>query len=351
MPFILNAWYVAAWPAEVSPGAVLGRTICGKPMAFFRDAAGAVAALEDRCCHREMPLSLGLVENGTLRCGYHGLRFDGSGACVEIPGQVNIPPRARVRRYPAVERYGWIWVWPGDAAAADPAAVPAIFQRMDHPEWTPCGGTTYVKCHYQLISDNLLDLTHEAYIHRSSLGNQAVVEHPITVKGDAAGVTVQRLIPDHEPAPFWKARLFGKLGRHVNADRWQIIRFEPPANLVLDVGVTPAGRPRVEGVEACNTNAITPETEDSTWYFWGFARKFNRDDAALSTKLMETIAKIFEEDRAACEAVHRVMRREPGRAVVDVNADQGTILARRMVAERLKAEAAANATSARAAAE
>lgn len=346
MPFMLNAWYVAAWPREVEAGKILARTICGQPLVIFRDAGGMAVALEDRCCHREMPLAMGWLENGTVRCSYHGLRFDGAGRCVEIPGQPNIPPRARVRAYPMVERHGWLWVWPGEAEKADPAAIPEIFARMDHPEWTACGGTTYIKCHYQLISDNLLDLTHETYIHRSSLGNQAVVEHPITTASDAAGVTVQRLIPNHEPAPFWKANLFQKLGRHEMADRWQIIRFEPPANLVLDVGVTPTGCARAEGVEGCNTNAITPETEDSTWYFWGFARKFNRDDAALSQKLVETVAKIFEEDREACEAVHRVMRRNPGRGVVDVNADQGTILARRIVAARIKAEQEAQAQAA-----
>src|SRR5262249_16879625 len=121
--------------------------------------------------------------------------------------------------------------------------------------------------------------------------------------------------------------------------------------LVLDVGVTPAGQPRAAGVEGCNTNAITPETEHSTWYFWGFTRKFARDDEALSQKLVETVAKIFEEDREACEAVHQVMQRNPGRAVIDVNADQGTILARRLVAERLRGEQGAGAhTGAQAAA-
>ncbi len=236
-------------------------------------------------------------------------------------------------------------MWPGDPTKADRALIPAIFERMDHPEWTATGGTTYVKCHYQLISDNLLDLTHETYIHRSSLGNQAVVEHPITVTSDKDSVIVQRLIPNHEPAPFWKAQLHGKLGRHEMADRWQIIHFQPPANLVLDVGVTPTGRPRHEGVEGCNTNAITPENEDGTWYFWGFARKFRRDDAELSQKLAETVAKIFEEDRAACEGVHQVMKGSKGRPWIDVIADQGNILARRIVAERLALEQATRAAA------
>src|SRR6185369_13880286 len=124
MPFIMNAWYVAAWPRDVEAGKILARTICNQPLVLFRDARGAAVALEDRCCHREMPLAKGWLENGTVRCGYHGLRFDGSGKCVEIPGQSNIPPRARVRAYPLVERHGWLSVWPGDAAKADAALTP-----------------------------------------------------------------------------------------------------------------------------------------------------------------------------------------------------------------------------------
>ncbi len=102
MPFIMNAWYVAAWPREIEAGKLLARTICNESMVLFRDAAGKAAALEDRCCHRQMPLGKGWLEDGTLRCGYHGLRFDGAGKCVEIPGQPNIPPRARVRTCPSV---------------------------------------------------------------------------------------------------------------------------------------------------------------------------------------------------------------------------------------------------------
>jgi vanillate O-demethylase monooxygenase subunit len=150
-------------------------------------------------------------------------------------------------------------VWPGETQLADPAKVPVMFERNAHLDWTSIGGTTYVKGHYELISDNLLDLTHEAYIHRDSLGNQAVVEHPIEVLHTDATVTVQRFIWDHAPAPFWKAMLHRKLGKHVSADRWQIINFAPPANLVLDVGVAPAGSGireghRSPGVEGCNLN-------------------------------------------------------------------------------------------------
>lgn len=350
MPFIMNAWYVAAWPREVEAGKILARTICDEPLVMFRDAHGKVSALEDRCCHREMPLSHGWMEEGTLRCGYHGLRFDGAGRCVECPMQEFIPPGATVRTYPVVERHGWLWLWPGDAARADPAMIPAIFARNHHPDWTSVGGTTYVRGNYQLISDNLLDLTHEAYIHRDSLGNQAVVEHPIHVAADEHSVLVRRHIPEHEPAPFWKAMLFRKLGRHVLADRWQEIHFMAPANVVLDVGVAPANSgaftgDRSGGVEGCNLNAITPETGTSTHYFWAFARKFHRDDEALSAKLVETIANIFEQDRVAIEAVQKVMDRNPGRKVIHLQTDKGQNMARRMVEARVGAERGAPAAA------
>ncbi|MSQ69906.1 MAG: aromatic ring-hydroxylating dioxygenase subunit alpha [Betaproteobacteria bacterium] len=345
MPFILNAWYVAAWPAEVASDKLLARTICAKEMVFFRDAAGRAVALEDRCCHRQLPLSQGWMEQSTVRCGYHGMRFDGAGLCVEVPAQDFIPPGARVIAYPVVERHGWIWVWPGDADRADPALVPDMFERNDHPDWTSGGGTTYIKGHYELISDNLLDLTHETYIHRDSLGNQAVVEHPIEVTSGEDTVTVQRLMIDHEPAPFWKKMLHLKLGRDVSADRWQIINFAPPANLVLDVGVAPTGTgvpqgKRSAGVEGCNLNAITPESEDSTWYFWAFSRKFVREDGELSKKLVDTVRGIFEQDRVAIEAVHQTMKKNAGRPVVHLLNDKGQNLARRMVARRLEQEAA-----------
>ncbi len=340
MPFILDAWYVAGWPHEIADGQLLARTLCGQPLVLFRAADGRAAALEDRCCHRQLPLSRGRLEQGTLRCGYHGLRFDAAGACIECPMQDFIPAAAHVRSVPVVERHGWIWVWPGDPVLADAARVPAMFARNAHPDWTSVGGTTYVRGHYELISDNLLDLTHETYLHGDSLGNEVVVRHPISVEEDATGVTVKRFMPAHDPAPFWKAMLRRKLGADVAADRWQEVRFEPPANLVLDVGVAPAGdgadpARRGAGVEGCNLNAITPESEHGSWYFWAFSRRFHRDDAALSAQLVETVARIFEQDREAIEAVHATLQANPQGPVLHLATDRGQLAARRRVRQLL----------------
>ena len=345
MPFVMNAWYVVAWPHEVTRDKLLARTVCNEAMVLWCGEDGNVAALEDRCCHREMPLAKGRLEQGTVRCIYHGLRFGPDGRCVEVPGQERIPPSLKVRRYPVALRHGWVWVWPGDPAKADLDLIPEIHARNEDPDWTSGGGTTYLKCNYQLVSDNLLDLTHETYIHANSLGNSAVVENPMETKADGDRVTVTRWMINHDPAPFWKAALKSATGYEGPCDRWQIINFVPPANLVLDVGVAPTGTGapegnRSKGVPGCNLNAITPETETTTWYFWAFSRSFQRDDAELTTKLAARVAQIFEEDRFAVEAVQEVMNRHPGRPFVSLRIDAGGIAARRIVDKLVTAERA-----------
>ncbi|MGH7003679.1 MAG: hypothetical protein ACREIP_07005, partial [Alphaproteobacteria bacterium] len=178
------------------------------------------------------------------------------------------------------------------------------------------------------------------------LGNEHVVEHPIKVTSGSDWVTVTRLIPNHDPAPFWKKAIKNaqNLATDVMCDRWQVIHFRPPANLVLEVGVAPTGTGaltgnRSKGVEGRNLNAITPETEDSSFLFWTLARNFSREEA-FDKLFADSTAKILEEDRATCEAVHQVMQRSRGRSVIDINADGGHVLARRMMARLVDEESA-----------
>jgi vanillate O-demethylase monooxygenase subunit len=123
--FPRNFWYVAAWDDEVKRGQLMRRTICGQPIVLWRKEDGTPAALEDRCAHRHMPLSDGFLRGDNVECPYHGLTYDASGACVRIPSQNLIPPSVRVRSFPVVERYHWVWLWMGDPALADPAAIGA----------------------------------------------------------------------------------------------------------------------------------------------------------------------------------------------------------------------------------
>ena len=338
--FLRNYWYVCGWDYEIGRE-ILARRILDEPIVLFRQGDGTPVALEDRCCHRQLPLSMGKLIDDTLQCGYHGLVFDGTGTCVKIPGQNNVPRGASVRSYPVVEQHRFIWIWMGDPERADESQIPSYMKWNDAEGWTTTGASLHLECDYQLLVDNLLDLTHETYVHVDSLGNEAVVEHPLKTTRNGEEVLVTRWMLDHQPAPFWKAAI----DRAENCDRWQMIHYTPPANVCLDVGVavTGTGAPdgdRSHGVNGWNLNAITPETGSSCWQFWSFTRNFQPGDEAVTDKLHENVIRIFNEDKRILEAQQKSLETtRPEFCAVDVTADTGTIQARRVIDAALKREA------------
>ena len=174
---LLNAWYVACTPAEIDDKP-LGRTLCKQPIVFYRAGDGTVAALDDFCPHRSAPLSLGRVIEGKLVCGYHGLEMGCDGKTIAMPGQ-RVRAFPAIRSYPVVERHGFVWVWPGEAALADPAAIPAC-AWADSPDGAYGGGLFHIGCDYRLMVDNLMDLSHETCVHATSIGQKEIDETPIT---------------------------------------------------------------------------------------------------------------------------------------------------------------------------
>ena len=268
--FLRNYWYVAAKDQEIGRKP-FGRIILGEPVVFFRSEDGTPIALEDRCPHRRLPLSMGkLVGDDVLQCHYHGLRFDRTGACVRVPGQDAIPATAKVKTYPVVERYKWLWIWMGDPALADPAQI-VDYHWLDDPNWGAKTDYLHAECNWQLVNDNLLDLTHLAFVHETTIGNMALVEHAaVRVQRTPQGVQVTRWIID-QPAPPTFVKVGGFTG---NVDRWQIIDYMPPSFIRLDVGATPTGTGapegrRVGGIQMRNLNAMTPETEVNHALFLG----------------------------------------------------------------------------------
>ncbi|HEX2199034.1 MAG TPA: aromatic ring-hydroxylating dioxygenase subunit alpha [Burkholderiales bacterium] len=338
--FPLNAWYAAAWSHEVSARTVLARTVCNQRMALWRTAEGSAAALEDACWHRRLPLSMGHVEGSDVVCRYHGLAFDGAGRCTRMPSQERISPSAKVRAYPVLERHRLIWVWPGDPQHADPALVPDLHWNSD-PAWEGDGATLFAKCDYRLIVDNLLDLTHETFVHATSIGHRAIAATPAETTHDERTVTVTRWMHDIDAPPFWRTQL----ARPGNVDRWQIIRFEAPCTLVLDVGVAVAGTgalqgDRSQGVNGRVLNTITPQTGSTCMYFWTLLRNYRLRDQSLTNQLREANARIFEEDRAVVEAQQRALDEAGGAGIHNLNIDAGSVWARRIIDRMIGEEAA-----------
>ena len=338
-PFPLDAWYAAAYDVEVRRE-LLARTICGKKIVLFRRQDGAAAALADACWHRLLPLSKGRLEGDELVCGYHGIAYDPRGRCTFMPSQETINPSASVRAYPVVERHRFIWIWPGDPALADPAKIPDMHWNHD-PSWAGDGKLIPVKCDYRLVVDNLMDLTHETFVHGSSIGNRAVAEAPFDVTHSGRFATVTRWMRDVDPPPFWAAQL-GKPGK---VDRWQIIRFEAPCTVVIDVGVAPAGTgapegDRSQGVNGHVLNTITPETDGTCLYFWAFARNYRLEEQRLTHELREGVARIFSEDETILEAQQSALDEHPDHVFYNLNIDAGAMWARRLIDRMIAAERA-----------
>ncbi len=337
--YVRNAWYVAAASDEIG-AAPLGRTICGQRMVVFRGAGGAVSVLEDFCPHRGAPLSLGRVrDDGAIVCGYHGLVMGGDGRCIGMPGQ-RVRPTIRV--YPAIERYGFVWVWPGDKRAADPAQLPHL-PWAESPEWTYAGGLYHVACDYRLMIDNLMDLTHETYVHATSIGQPEIEEATPATRVEGNSAITSRFMSNISAPPFWRTALRGNhLADDVPVDRWQICRFTPPSQVMIEVGVAHAGHggheaPADKKVSSIVVDFITPETETSIWYFWGMARNFNIGDATLTATIRDGQGEIFREDVGILEAQQRNLTEQPERHLMRLNIDMGGFEARRIL-ERLVAE-------------
>ena len=349
--FIKNTWYVACAVSELDAlgDKPLGRTICNERMAFFRGADGRVAAVEDFCPHRGAPMSLGKVCKGQLRCGYHGLEMGPDGKTVHMPGQ-------RVRAFPAVksfaviERYGFVWVWPG-AAEADPARMP-VFEFFDNPAWAYGGGLYHVQADYRLMIDNLMDLTHETYVHATSIGQPEIDETPCETRIHGDEIITQRFMDKIQAPPFWQMAMKANgLDPQALVDRWQICRFTPPSHIMIDVGVALHGQggfhaPAHAKAYSVVVDFITPETDTSHWYHWGMARNFKPEDAQLTASIREGQGRIFGEDMEMLQLQQANITRWPERKLLMLNIDAGGVQSRRVIERHLQAEQAAQVATA-----
>jgi phenylpropionate dioxygenase-like ring-hydroxylating dioxygenase large terminal subunit len=335
--FARDHWYVVAAGDELGEQP-LGRVVLGEPLVLFRDRDGAAVALADRCPHRRYPLSLGTVCDGDLRCGYHGFTFDGRGTCVAVPGQDHIPSRADVRSYPVVEQGPWLFVWMGDAAHPDHDRLPAL-PFLTGPGWTAVHGMQVLAARYELLVDNLLDLSHETFLHAGLIGTPEVAATPIETSLDEAArvVRVSRHMDGAECPPFY-AR---STGLSSPIDRWQDIEFFAPGIYVLHSRIAPAGAapgPDDGAAHAEILYGITPSTATTTYDFWLVARDFALDDGAVSEFLGEMNDAVVAQDVAALGVLEQRVAAEPDGFEVNVRIDRGGLHARRMIRELIASE-------------
>jgi phenylpropionate dioxygenase-like ring-hydroxylating dioxygenase large terminal subunit len=334
--YLRNHWYVVARTEELGRK-LMQRYLLNEPYVMYRTEDGRPVALPDRCPHRRYALSEGSLIGDNVRCDYHGLAFDPDGVCVDIPGQEKIPPQMCAKPVPLVEKHNMVWGWMGEPEKADPARIPD-FHWMDKPGWTCSDDSRGFDCHYQLVVDNLLDLTHETYVHTKTIGQAELVEAPIEARRENGAVLVDRIVRDCAAPPlFSKVVDFGG-----NIDRYQFVRFEPPCYIWIDARAVPTGTNDFDkGLQWVVMNALTPETDDTMHYFWGLSRHFAQDDADMTRDIHEALIRTFEEDSGVLKIQHELIQSDaPGAMGNNINADRGITLAHHLVDELMAAEQA-----------
>lgn len=298
MPFLGEAWYVACFADEVTSEAAVARTICGEPMFLYRDHAGDLVAVRDACPHRMAPLSMGIYQDGVVTCRYHGLSFGSGGQCVANPHGA-ITSALSAKSWPVIERHGFVWVWPGDPAEADPVMLPDLSIVDATPVNGQFRGYLPTAANYQLCTDNILDLSHVDYLHPDTLGGGlSSVKPKVTADGDSVNIRWENL---SEVAPAAFDREF--LVQGAPSDTITQVTWYPPAIMRLRVSITPTTPEAGPPISITTAHIMTPETDMTTHYFFVSTRDFHDQDPAFNAGLAGFVTRIFtDEDKPMLEA-------------------------------------------------
>ncbi|WP_137924253.1 aromatic ring-hydroxylating dioxygenase subunit alpha [Cupriavidus sp. 2SB] len=335
MTYPRNCWYVAAMSHEIAR-ALTARTLLNEPVLLFRREDGSVAAIEDRCSHRRVSLSLGTLIGDRVQCGYHGLQFDGNGSCVRIPGQDRIPPQACIRAYPVVEQDGFVWFWPGQRELADASTVPDFSDTCSSNRFVGRRANTLpvaAPCLFNI--ENVLDLSHVSYAHEKTVGTREVAETRPETEITDAYVEVRRTW-DRAAAPPMYQRLFD----WKEVKRTQAIRFWPGGNVRLQITVEPVGNTEPNQVRHLHVvGPCTPETDTTHFKFSAMYRDFALDDGSVTDTIAEQFHKTILEDKVLMEDQQRNWNRDgEGVTMIDLAVDRAPLAARRLLLRLAQSE-------------
>lgn len=334
MGYVRDAWYVACWSQELESEKPFAITILGERIVVWRTASGGLHALEDRCVHRLAPLSLGRCEGEQLRCMYHGLLFDAGGKVVEIPGQDLVPVNGRVKRYAVADRHSWVWIWMGDADAADPSLIPPAV-GLDDRDYILGHGQLDYAAEARLINDNLLDFSHLSYVHANSFGaGPEFAQRQAKITLLERGVRFER----------WITGTLGSSTRRsdVPVDSWQVYDFLIPGVLLMWSATYPLGTAEVldfaapeqaDAIGGLNftSQAVTPMGDKTSRYFFSWGPHRKHGDEAQRDAMMRMAGQAFAEDKTMIEAQQHVIDMTPHPRVMPTANDRGVMLFNRLV--------------------
>jgi len=337
MPYLKNTWYMFGHSHEVTTEAFRNRTIADETLLVYRKTDNTLAAIHDLCPHRFVPLHKGRQIGDIIQCGYHGLEFGADGRCVKSPVAGSpISKSACVRSYPVVERDTIIWVWVGEPEKADENLLPD-YSFLTEPNRRNVGGYLHTKANYQLSADNLLDLTHVQFVHESLQASEAFERAEIRVEQDEDSVTSYLTFPNGRPSVVFQ----NFLDPEVPLDLVFEMRWNLPSCLRLKVTGNPPGEPENQQFETMSAHIVSPETEQTSHYFYINSRTTELDNPEKDEALRAWQEQGFiQEDKPMLEAQQRYIG---DRDLMSLNplglkADAAAVRARRMLAERIAEE-------------
>lgn len=332
-----NMWWVAAHSDEVTQKP-LSRWLLETPVVLYRLEDGTPAALYDRCPHRWAPLSEGRVEGERIICPYHGMEFDPAGNCVKAPTQDMTPKTAQIPSYVTREAGAFIWIWMGDEEAID-CDPPEVTYQTD-PGWSFLHGYYNLAANWVLVRENVLDLTHIAFLHTNTFKQNDWVTAPDSyLEGEM--VCYEQEFDLAPLSPLFCAGM--GLPEDKPIKRKQVGRMPSLAISFSDWNVhDPApeeGRRSDFVMRGCHI--VTPAQRGQTHYFWGAAFDVPEISEDVAEKTAKSVIAAFDEDKDLLEKIQAQVGDDPrGMEYLEVTlgADKAGVLVRQILNKKLAAE-------------
>ena len=342
-PFLYNCWYAAAWTHEIEEGAKLDRVYLEQPIVIYRGESGKLIALDNRCCHRGAPLSLGRIEGDCIRCMYHGMKYDVDGVVIEIPGQDFIGPNHRVQSYPIEEKGNLLWIWMGDPELANPDDIHG-YAPLSDSAWRGFDKEAYLHydANWMLIVDNLADFSHLAFVHTDTLGGSedyAFVTNPEVEKLEH-GFNLVRWSKGDAPAPY-HAKINPDAPETI--DRCNSVQMLVPGVFFMSTIMAPEGWDPKSGdyedvKQYRNCQFMTPETKTTTHFFWNYLHDYRTDDPSISKSLQASLLEGFIEDKEIIEAQQKMLEYETEFKPTGLQGDEALTHFRKLYSALIKEE-------------
>jgi phenylpropionate dioxygenase-like ring-hydroxylating dioxygenase large terminal subunit len=304
MSFVHNRWYVAGLASALARGKMAERTLLGEMVLLFRASNGEAKAISGRCPHRFAPLSMGALIDDEIQCGYHGLRFDAEGRCVHNPrGRGLLNDRLNIKSYLLIERHHFLWIWLGAPEDADDALIPDFSVLDRAPKHMVAQGYLHSNSGYEIVIDNLLDASHGDFVHKALLSTDGGFCRPPQVIQDGDCIGGLYAFSDKQAQAFFD-RFLAKPGEP--ADQEHLFKWYPPSMVWISSRVSQRGQgvPLTSGF----LHALTPETENSTHYWFYGVRDFADMGEEGAHVVSDALLTAFtNEDKPMLEAVSRSM--------------------------------------------